>query len=185
MKSKYQGLANIIIFGVSIALMVFYGIYQATLLKGSIQISSPAVVPAINIPDQATLAYIDFLNQHLTDIARLNQNNSQVDLKLFGFDPLAPKKEHTIPDTPDRTSVSDPGSLISFSYSLTLCFASPKGSFCSIDGKLYKEKAILPDGAKIIKIENNRVLILKQDKKEWVYPRYGQMIPKQENEENK
>ncbi|MFH2058213.1 MAG: hypothetical protein ABIJ59_04870 [Pseudomonadota bacterium] len=185
MKSKHQGLVNLIIFGVSIALMVVYGIYQAKLLKGSIQISSPAILPQINLPDPATLAYIDFLNQHLPDIARLNKNSSQVDLRLFGFDSSTAPKEKTRPDTPYKTEAADSNSLLSFSYNLTLCFASPKGSFCSIDGKLYKEKAILPDDAKILKIENNRVLILKRDKKEWIYPIHGQMIPKPENEENK
>jgi uncharacterized protein YutE (UPF0331/DUF86 family) len=39
-----------------------------------------------------------------------------------------------------------------------------------IDKKLYKEQQTLPDGGKILKIEKHRVLILKHNQREWIYP---------------
>ena len=40
--------------------------------------------------------------------------------------------------------------------------------FCVIDGSFYAEGASLPDGATIVKVETNRVLINKDDSKEWI-----------------
>ncbi len=193
MKNKHQGLINIIIFCMSIAIVILYGFYQANQIKGSIQISSPAIIPQINVPDPATLAYIDFLNQRLADIAQLKPSDSQVDLSLFGFDPNETNNNKNTPEQKEKTLSdprSDPDMETVFSYHLTLCLTSPSGSFCSIDGKLYKENATLPDGAKIIKIENDRVSISNRNRTAWIYQKPSAATPKREtaqqgNEETK
>lgn len=169
MKNKHHGITGLIIFCVSIASMIVYGIFMSSQIKGSIQMERPAVISNIEVPDAATTSYIQFLDPHLEDLAMLKRNTKNMDLKLFGYTPPKSTKTKSSNNT-EKQPVTVPEESVDFSYPLSLCFASQKGSFCSIGGKLYKEKSKLPDGGKILKIEEDRVLILKQKRKEWIYP---------------
>lgn len=169
MKNKHHGVTGLIIFGISIASMILYGLFMSSQIKGSIQMERPAVVSSIEVPDAATTSYLQFLDPHLEDLAMLKKNSTSIDLKLFGYTPPKSEKTKSSNNSPNQP-VSAQEQFVDFSYSLSLCFASQKGSFCSIGGKLYKEKSTLPDGGKILKIEDDRVLILKQKRKEWIYP---------------
>lgn len=186
MKHKHYGIAGLAIFGLTLMGILFYGVYLANNMAGSIHISPPPKVPDLKVPDKSTLAYIGFLNSHLTDIATLKKNKSSVDLKLFGFDPTVPRRDDTA-DVRDETTA--PESKLerqkpaSFPYRLTLCFSAKKNSFCVIDGDLYKKNGILPDGGNILKIENDRVLVLKHHTKKWIYPLQQQTLSKKKNEE--
>jgi hypothetical protein len=167
MKNKYHGLANLIIFGTAIILIICYGLYHSSLIKGSIPISSPAGVPSVVVPEPATLAYLTFLNGRMDSLTRLNASQTPVDLRLFNFDP-ATTSSPSLPetDTPIQTPLKQE---TAFSYQVTLTFSSPTGSICMIDGQLYKENATLPDGGQILAIEQDRVLISKNDQTSWVY----------------
>ncbi|MEW6264225.1 MAG: hypothetical protein AB1641_14240 [Thermodesulfobacteriota bacterium] len=44
-------------------------------------------------------------------------------------------------------------------YAVTLAFASPRKSFCVVNGVLYAQGATLPDGGRILHIESKRVYI--------------------------
>jgi hypothetical protein len=159
MKSKYNGLACLVIFASAGILLVIYGVMLSDQIAGSIQISRPASISDIKVPDASVMAYIDFLIPNLSKLSA-------------GQDRLAEEtKTDEIPKIPapgktalekDRTS--------RLSYILTLSFTSPEKNFCMIDNKLYTQKDDLPDGGKILKIETGRVYILKDGKKLWLYP---------------
>lgn len=180
MKNKHQGFACLIVFCLSLAGLLGYGVYLADAVTGSLQISAPDANPEIKAPDDGTLAYMNYLIPHLKGIAGPVKNDSPVDLKLFGFSPLLS------PETPDLKKAgaeSEPEEIIIFPYSLTLSFASLKKKFCVIDEKLYEMGGVLPDGGKILKIENDRVLIRKQNQKKWLYPLQTRNVSNEKNEE--
>lgn len=160
MKRKYQVIASFVVFTVSLTGMVCYAIYFATALPGTVHMSAPPSLPDLDIPDKKVLAYIDYIKLHLADLAHLKKNIGGVNLKLFGYKPVPEE-----PIQKDRPMEMENG----FSYALTLAFFSKKHRFCVINGKLYPEKAILPDGGKIEQITNNKVLISKNNKKAWIY----------------
>ena len=183
MKNKHQGLACLIILCLSFAGMLGYGVYLADAIPGSIHVPGPTALTDIKVPDDDTLAYMNFLIPHLRDLGRPGKNNADADLRLFGFNPsLSLMKTNT----ERQTLLPDTGTLsqqeVTFSYALTLCFASLKHSFCVIDVKLYQTDGLLPDGGKILKIENDRVFIQKQNKKEWLYPLSKQTLSSEKKE---
>ena len=130
-------------------------------------------VPRLKIPDRAIIDYIEFLTPVLPRLGRLCKGSSTVDLKLF-----RPAVTRYKTKKPGKTEISQsrspnlrkPESQATFPYKLTLSFDSAKNNFCVIDKKLYKEQQTLPDGGKILKIEKHRVLILKHNQREWIYP---------------
>ncbi len=166
MKRKYQGFASLIIFVISLIAMACYAVYFTYTLPGTAHISGAVSIPDINIPDKDVIAYIDYIKQHLTDLVLLTKNtefnnrDGNVDLKLFGYKPTRGGKNEK------NISVKTENG---FSHILSLAFFSENHCFCVIDGKLYPEKAFLPHGGKIEKIENNRVLISKNNRKAWIY----------------
>ena len=166
MKNKYHGLACLVLLGLSFAGMLGYGLYLADDLTGSIHVSGPVPIADIKIPDENTLAYMNFLTPRLESLGRPGRNDADADLRLFGFSRPSSTEASLLPETDAAPRQEE----IVFSYALTLCFASSKKSFCVIDGKLYRPGGLLPDGGKILKIENDRVFISKQNKKEWLYP---------------
>lgn len=186
MKNKHYGLACLIILCLSLAVMMGYGVYLANTVTGSIQVSGPTAIADIKVPDDDTLAYMKFLTPLLGELSRPGKNIAVADLKMFGASPLQ-SAEKTDADEkfslPGTETIPPQEDNISFSYALTLCFASPRNSFCVIDGKLYQPGGLLPDGGKILKIENDRVFILKQNKKEWLYPSPKRNISCEKSEE--
>jgi len=181
MKTKYQGIASLVIFGLSFLITFGYGVYLANKMTGSIHIPAPASISGIKVPDPATMAYIDFLTPLLADLAILKKSGSDVDLKLFRVN--SPHEDNITQTSSINTLEPSREDKANFSYALTLCFASVKNKFCVIDGALYREKGELPDGARLLKIENDRVFILKHNKKEWIYPLQQQDVSNGKNEE--
>lgn len=167
MKKKHHGLVRMIIFCMAIGVVVAYGNHISGQITGSIQMERPAVNLKIEIPDSSTMAYIAYLTPHLEDLSNLQDNHGKVDLMLFGYDADTGNKNTDPTGTGKSGYHHSRGS--GFPYKLSLCFSSKKTAFCIIDNRLYKEKALLPDKAKVLKIENDRVLIKKLNRQEWVY----------------
>jgi len=167
MKRKHHGLICLSIFTFAIAGLIYHCISLSNKITAdTIRITSPVSIPDIKIPDDQIIKYIDYLTPKLSDIALLKKNGDyQPNLTLFGFIPV---KEQAINDT-TAISLSELEEETAFPYSLTLCFTSLKNNFCIIDNILYQKNGILPDGGKILKIENDRVLILKHKSKAWIY----------------
>ena len=161
MKKKHQGFVFIVIFFISFTGMACYSIYYSDNLSDSVHLSIPAPLPDLKLPNEKIIAYIEYLKQHLTDLYVAKKHSDIVDLKLFDWIPHDEK-----PDERIKTKKIENG----FSYTVSLAFYSATHSFCIVDNRLYPEKAVLPDGGKIEKIEDNRVLILKNNKKKWLYP---------------
>ncbi len=186
MKNKHYGITCLIILGLSLAAMLGYGIYLANAVSGSIHVSGPTAIADIKVPDDDTLAYMKYLTPHLRELSRPGKNTAVADLKMFGVNPLY-SAEKTDTDgrysLPDTETIPPQEDKMMFSYVLTLCFASSKNSFCVIDGKLYQPDGLLPDGGRILKIENDRVFILKQNKKEWLYPSPKRNISSEKSED--
>ena len=180
MKNKHQGLVCLIILCLSFAGILGYGVYLSSTLTGTIHVPGPIAIDDIKVPDEGTLAHMNFLIPHLKDLGRPGKNNPDVDLKLFGFSRPSSSGKSVLPET---GMVLQQEEEVLFSYALTLCFASSKNSFCVIDGKLYPPGSLLPDGGKILKIENDRVFISKQNKKEWLYPLQKRDISSEKNKE--
>ncbi len=160
MKKKHQGIFNLAVLIISFIFMVCYTIYYADNLSGSIHIAQPESLPEIDVPDKIVMKYIEYLKQHLTGIVSMKKNNRPVDLKLFGY------KAHEKIKKQDK---SRDGMENGFAYDLSLAFSSENHHYCVIGDKLYSEKAVLPDGGIIEQIENNRVMISKNNKKIWIY----------------
>ncbi len=187
MKNKHYGFACLIILGLSLTAMLGYGVYLANAVTGSIHVSGPTAVADIKVPDDDTLAYMKFLTPHLRELNRPGKTTADVDLRMFGAN-LLQSAVKTDADgkspLPEAETIPPEEDKVIFSYSLTLCFASSKNSFCVIDGKLYQPGGLLPDGGKILKIENDRVFISKQNRKEWLYPSPKRNISSEKSEES-
>lgn len=174
MKKKHHGLVRMIIFCLAIGTMIVYGNYISDQLTGSIQMTRPDMAPQAEIPDASTMAYIQYLTPHLEDLGNLKPDNTKADLKLFGY--ATDQKESDLSEAELAGIGPEQEPQSGFSYKLSLSFSSKNASFCIIDGKLYKEKASMPDKAEIIKIENDRVLIKKQTRQDWVYSQQIQAV---------
>jgi len=53
-------------------------------------------------------------------------------------------------------------------YVLSLAFVSGEKRFCVIDGTFYEERGVLPDGARIIRVEPDRVLLSNRKIERWI-----------------
>lgn len=172
MKEKYQGVIVFIVTGAVLLAGVAGEKLLADKLRGSVRITNPSVTPDFEVPDSAELAYMNFLGARLQYLAEAGFDSSRADLKLFGvekkigLDPVETLPVQAAPNVDDW-----PAEDIFSDYDLTLSFAAPTKRFCVINGILYKERATLPDGGRILKIENDRVLVLKQKKKNWIFPK--------------
>lgn len=186
MKSKHYGLVCLIILCLSFTALLGYGVYLANAVTGSVHVPGPAAIADIKAPDDETLAYMKFLTSRLEDLSRPAKNTAVADLRMFGAGALH-SEQKTDTDgkspSPDTETMPPQEDKMVFSYVLTLCFASSKNSFCVIDGKLYQKNGLLPDGGKILKIENDRVFILKHNRKEWLYPSPNRNISSEKSEE--
>ena len=84
----------------------------------------------------------------------------QADLSAFGYVEVSPS---VIENTSSKTDAS-----FSMIHRLTLAFEGRVKRFCVIDDRLYTEGASLPDGATVVKIESQRVLIANKRLQQWL-----------------
>lgn len=188
MKSKYHGVVGVVIFNICFAAVVVYGIYLAGAIKGSIQVPQPeAVGSKIKLPEPGTMSYVSFLLDNLDGLSKLSGNRSRADLSLFQpagrqlpVLPVLPDVEAKTADTVvsaspqpaqniGKTDEKEKETAPVFIYKISFALVSQTGSLCIIDGKIYREGSTLSDGAKIVKIENDRIYMAKQDVEQWVY----------------
>ena len=162
MKRKHSGLLTFILIFLALSVTVLYAIHDHGKEIDKIRISSRAKpLPIISVPASSLVKEIEKLEKIMTDIPRPQRPDlSPVNLSLFGYQKMGKLgfasrgKKIVLPTRMD--------------YNLSLAFTSGKRRFCVIDGTFYTEEGHLPDGARIIKIEPNRVLIGKRQIKEWI-----------------
>ncbi|PIE61951.1 MAG: hypothetical protein CSA29_00640 [Desulfobacterales bacterium] len=172
MKEKHQGLLVLAITGTALLVGVAQEMITANQLRGSVQMIRPSITPDFNVPNPSEMAYLKFLKTKLPYLVQADGSRRRTDLTLFGAVSSSPAQTEiaavsaTSPNAKEKKATED----IFSDYSLTLCFTAPTRRFCVINGTLYKEGAQLHDGGRILKIENDRVLISKQKRKDWIVP---------------
>lgn len=161
MKPKYASLITIIfVMCVAIAALWLEFRYNEHLLRSS-GLEPMTPLADISAPDKAVLAQMDRLERTLSMLASPPpQFHHQADLSAFGYREVLPS---------NRMPSFDTNGTVAFSkHQLTLAFKGRAKSFCIIDNQFYPEGAELPDGATIIRIESQRVLIAKKNIQHWL-----------------
>lgn len=176
MKRKHSGLLTFILIFLALSVTVLYAIHDHGKETDKIRISSrEKPLPVVSVPASSLVKEIENLEKIMTDLPRPQRPDlSPVNLSLFGYQPMgklgfAPRGKKTV--LPTRMD-----------YNLSLAFTSGKRRFCVIDGTFYTEEGHLPDGARIMKIEPNRVLIGKRQIKEWISVAEGIQPARKEKE---
>jgi hypothetical protein len=124
------------------------------------------------VPPSSAVGEIDVLERDITHILKPRvADSSPVNLILFGREPG--QLETTEPELEGREV------QVRTDYKLTLTFRSNTRRFCFIDGTLYEEGNVLADGAKILRIDHNRVLISSRKIKAWIPLAEKEALPKE------
>lgn len=161
MKKKHRGILSISIMAVAIgAAVAFY--FSGYWRTDEFGVAEPdtafatAAIPGQNLYDE-----LRNISRNLDFIAQpVAADTADVDLILFGH--AKPKKaDPEIKD--DVETAPDP-----ISYRLSFVFSSAQKKICILDGAFYSEGNELPDGAKILTIKADRVLIRKDQLEEWI-----------------
>jgi hypothetical protein len=121
-------------------------------------------LPDIKVPEETVIKEMAALRKHLNRLAYPHAVVSQdVDLGLFGYTPAAI-------GLPGKRGNRKRGLMpVQFDYTLSFALAAGKRRLCLLDGQLYAQGAVLPDGGRILAIEPERVLIEKTPLTRWVY----------------
>lgn len=132
---------------------------------GYTQAAANPLVRPVNIPGPGVVREIVRLGGRMDTLnAKPAFHPQQVDLTLFGYEPL--RHADGSHDIRGSTGHEHPDDQIT--HTVTLAFAGEKKGFCVIDGRFYPAGGTLPDGAKIVKVEAQRVLIHKFNLKRWI-----------------
>jgi hypothetical protein len=163
MKKKHQGLTSILLFVVAVGTAVAF-LFSGYWRTGDFSSGSEAAPFATgDDPGQNLFYEIRKLNDHLDFLVQpAPADTSEVDLVLFGY--------HKPNPVSSGTSGNEPPSPDPVDYRLSFAFASAHQQFCILDGNFYTAGHVLPDGAKILTIKPNRVLIGKDHLERWITP---------------
>lgn len=161
MKRKYSGLITVIIVTFTLVLTVSYGTWELGKKIDEIQTKKRIIpLPVISVPTVSVINEMERFEHEMDALIRPRKGDkSGIDFGLFGYQPVT-MGGHTL-----RTTT---GEAISTDYVLSLVLVSGKGRFCIIDNVFYKEKNKLPDGAEIVKIESNRVMVRSRNIMYWI-----------------
>lgn len=118
-------------------------------------------IAAIKVPDPEVLDEMERLTARMGAIAYPKPGMSPtVGLELFGYEPL---RESRIGARGKRVVLKP-----RIHYLITMAFSAGKQRFCVVDGTFYPEGARLADGARIVRVEYDRVLMEKGRIRNWV-----------------
>ncbi|MBN1381455.1 MAG: hypothetical protein JXA41_07260 [Deltaproteobacteria bacterium] len=161
MKRKYSGLLTVIIAFSAFLLAAVYGIWTSGTKIPEIQMTEKiAPRPAIAVPPVSVVTEMDNLEEEMEAMIKLeNGDTSEVDLRLFGYQPVK---------TAEPVLRTEAGKMISKNYFLSLAFVAEKKRFCIIDDVFYEEGGRLPDGSAIVKVEPQRVMIKSRNMTHWI-----------------
>jgi hypothetical protein len=154
MKRKHQALVALMLMAVclgAVGLLAFQN-----LAKGEGVRPAFGWKPLVNesAPRAHIIREIEELDIRLSSLAHpLNSDPPGVNLSLFGYKPT---KERDYGPQGSKTLVRP-----EMDYSLSLAFSAGTTGFCVIDGVFYQKDSVLPDGARIVRIEPRQVLIQK------------------------
>ncbi|MGD8283875.1 MAG: hypothetical protein PVG08_07205 [Desulfobacterales bacterium] len=177
MKRKYHGFLSAVLILIVLGLTAAFVVQKSWTAEDTVRHHPVKPLPQIDLPDSATLNKIDALEATLADLVNLPEpGDDRVDLMALGYD----AGKHVNPVAADvETNAS-----VRMDYSLTLTFCSDEKNYCIIDGKFASEGIYLSDGAKIIKIEPDRVMVQKKEIRSWIYPKNSLTTTLRDDPEN-
>lgn len=161
MKRKHQALLAFMVMALALGAVASHAFH--TLAKGEGVRAAFGWKPVMNgsAPPAGVIKEIERLDNQLSGLAHpLDSDPSSVNLTLFGYAPI--KKPEYQPR--GRKMLLPP----EMNYSLSLAFSAGQRGFCVIDGVFYEQGAVLPDGAQIVTVEPDRVLVNKHGIKHWI-----------------
>jgi hypothetical protein len=161
---KRDGILSLGLLTIALAAVLGYAYWGAWRQPPAGGVRPLPALPAIQVPDEAAVKEMAALRKQLNRLAYPRAHPVQrVELGLFGYTPtvtgLHGKNGKSV-------GMSTP---IQFDYTLSFALAAGRKRLCLLDGQLYTQGAVLPDGGRILAIEPERVLIEKAPLKQWVY----------------
>jgi len=115
----------------------------------------------VQVPPKSELDQMDFLERRMHLLSSPPpQMQQRADLSAFGYVPLVAGGS--------ALGVKEAADKASSDHRLSMAFDGRIKRYCVIDDGLYAEGAVLPDGATIVKIESRRVLIAKENMRQWL-----------------
>jgi len=161
MKRKHQALVAFMVMALASGAVALHAIQ--TLAKGEGVRPAFGWKPLMNgsAPPPGVIKEIDRLDSQLPSLAHPPDSDpSGVNLTLFGYEPI--KKPRYQAQGRQRPVSPE------MDYSLSLAFSAGTKGFCVIDGVFYEQGSVLPDGARIITVEPDRVLVNKHGLRRWI-----------------
>jgi len=161
MKPKYHGIFTFFLFIaalVAVSGYIYSGLWELPQSEPDIK-RTPH--PDIKVPTAEEVKTMQRLSETLENISIPKEKpGGGISLALFGHHPYLLKEPGD-----DETDSQDAGEKLSLS--LTVMAGTTR--FCIIDGIFFTEGAILPDGAKITRIESQRVRLTKENIDTWLW----------------
>lgn len=161
MKPKHQSLAVVSVLLLSVIAAIGYSVYQFKFVGDDIAVASPPVFQKISVPTAREIQTMGELGPKFSDLVLPDESvPGPVALEIFGYrrfdHPLAARGEYA-----GRSSENP-------DYTLTFTFSAGRRRFCIIDGFFYPQGGLLPDGAKILRIDPYKVLVQKEAQRIWI-----------------
>ena len=162
MKGKYSGLITCTVALVAIVISISFIKLGIGRDVGQVyKIKHTPTSTAIDIPSQSSVKEMEKLDAVMDRLARIRETDTPgVNFILFGYQPV----ERLRYSFNGKTH----GVLTPMRYVLSLAFVSGKKRFCVIDSAFYEEGGNLPDGARIIRVEPDRVLLSNRKIERWI-----------------
>lgn len=161
MKRKHQALLAFVVMVLALGAVGLHAFH--TLAKGEGVRSAFGWKPVMNgsAAPPGVIKEIERLDSQLSGLAHpLDSDPAGVNLTLFGYEPIKKPGYRA----QGRKMLLPP----EMNYCLSLAFSAGQRGFCVIDGVFYERGSVLPDGAQIVAVEPDRVLVNKHGIKHWI-----------------
>ena len=163
MKPRYHGMLSTGIVLCTLGAVAAYWLtgYWRSPAGGGVTAPSPALA-ALHAPSDAQVRTMQSLQERLADLAFPATRPAQaIPLRLFGYHVNGSHQ------AVEAAQADGHGEMMDYKLSLTI-LAGPR-RFCMIDGQFMAEGGQLSDGAKVLKVENRKVLIAMQERQKWIF----------------
>jgi hypothetical protein len=143
------------------AVGIGYTIYSFQSITNGESVGSAPIFSQVSVPTSQEMRTMGQLKVKFRDLSVPNESMpGPVALEIFGYRQPGYYSTETI-----SASDESPEKL---NYRLTFTFSSGSRRFCIIDGIFCPKGAILPDRARIVRIEAHKVLIQKKERQIWI-----------------
>ncbi len=119
----------------------------------------PPLTPVPSVDQKQERSIREFKGNLARMVAPPEQEEKRLDLRMFGYTPMAEEPWGRPQRTPSRF-LRD--------FNVTMAFVSNNNRFCVIDGRFQQQGDTLLDGTRIVKILPDRVLLDWHGTRKWV-----------------